>query len=423
MKTIKPLFDFQARVRLPGSKSLTQRAMILAALAQGESVLVHPLLSEDTEHLLKALGLLGAEFEIRDGRMMVQGTGGKLLNPEREIFLGNNGTALRLLTTVVCLGRGDYILTGTQRLRERPVGPLLEALRCLGVRAGSLEREGYPPVVISASGLPGGEIVLGDLESSQFVSSLLIAAPLSEKGLSLRLTGPIPSRPYIDMTVALMNRFGVQVQQPEPDRYQVLSGQPYRGILCPIESDVSSASYFFLAAAIARGTVRVEPISEDTLQGDIGFLPVLEKTGASVTRGQDWVEVSGGPLIGGDMEFDFSDMPDMVPSLAVLAACRPGRTVIRNVAHLRIKESDRLQALARELNRVGVPTRETEDGLIIEGGVRAHGTVIETYNDHRMAMSFAVLGLVVDGIRIKGPDCVKKSFPGFWQEMEKLYRS
>jgi 3-phosphoshikimate 1-carboxyvinyltransferase len=420
MKAIKPIVAPRAQITLPGSKSYTQRAMILAALADGDSSLLNPLIAEDTEYLLAALRLLGAGIKIKDGQMTVRGTGGRIYNPGREIYLGNNGTAMRLLTAMVCLGQGEYILTGAPRLLERPLAPLLSALKALGVKAQSREREGFPPVVIQADGLQGGEVTLRNLESSQYVSSLLISAPLARQDLSLRLEGSIPSLPYIEMTAVLMQQFGVEVERPGSDRYLIRHGQSYRGISCRIEGDVSSASYFFLAAALCRGTIRVEPITPQTLQGDIGFLEVLEKAGSTVVKGDYWVEVSGGELKPGDLVFDFGEMPDMVPSLAVLAACRPGRTIIRNVAHLRIKESNRLQALARELNRTGVKAEETLDGLSIEGG-NPQGAEIETYDDHRIAMSFAVLGLVAPGMKIKNPDCVQKSFPGFWKELEKLY--
>ncbi|MEW6185129.1 MAG: 3-phosphoshikimate 1-carboxyvinyltransferase [Thermodesulfobacteriota bacterium] len=419
MKIIKPITAPKAQIILPGSKSYTQRAMILAALAEGESTLVGPLLAEDTEYLQSALRLLGAEIVVKKDQMIVRGTGGQIQNPGQEIFLGNNGTAMRLLTSLVCLGRGEFILTGAPRLLERPVAPLLTALKAMGIKATSRKREGFPPVVIQADGFPGGEITLRDLESSQYVSSLLISAPMGRQDLSLKLRGAVPSLPYIEMTRSMMKQFGVEVERPGPLHYRVRHGQSYQGISCRIEGDVSSASYFFLAAALSGGTIRVEPIVPQTLQGDIGFLEVLEKTGARVVRGDDWVEVKGGSLKSGDMVFDFGEMPDMVPSLAVLAACRPGKTIIINVAHLRLKESNRLQALAQELNRSGIKAEETPDGLIIEGG-QPRGAEIETYDDHRIAMSFTVLGLVAPGMKIKNPDCVRKSFPGFWEEMEKL---
>lgn len=420
MIEIKPITQLNARVTMPGSKSYTQRAMIMAALAEGDSCLQRPLLSEDTGYLTEALRLLGAGIQIHNGDMLVQGTAGRISNPKKEIYLGNNGTAMRLLTTVVCLGKGEFLLTGAPRLLERPVQPLLTALNTLGVEARSEGKQGFPPVVIRADGLQGGKIQIRSIESSQYVSSLLISSPFARDDFVLELQGTIPSMPYVEMTTALMKQFGVQVDKESPNRFSIKNGQRYKGITCRIEGDVSSASYFFLAAVLCQGRVSVEPIIPNTLQGDIGFLKVLEELGCGVIRGDHWVEVTGGRLKSGEIIVDFGDMPDMVPTLAILAACRSGRTIIKNVAHLRIKESNRLEALVRELTKTGIKAEETEDGLKIEGG-RPHGAEIETYNDHRIAMSFAVLGLIVPGMKIKDPDCVQKSFPGFWGELKKLY--
>ena len=407
---IKPLSHLDARVKVPGSKSTTQRAMIMAALAEGDSLLQGPLLSEDTGYLTEALRLLGADITTHNGDMKVRGTRGRIKNPQKEIYLGNNGTAMRLLTTVVCLGEGEFRLTGASRLLERPIQPLLTALKALGVEARSEDKPGFPPVVIEAQGLRGGKVTIGPVESSQYISSLLIAAPYARGDLSLELQGPVPSRPYVEMTVALMKQFGAEIIQESPNQYLITNARKYQGITCPIEGDVSSASYFFLAAALCPGRVRVRPVFSETLQGDIGFLKILEELGCGIIWGEDWVEVIGAKLPPGEYSYDLGDMPDMVPTLAVLAACRSGRTVIKNVAHLRIKESNRLEALVRELTKTGIEAKETEDGLTIEGG-NPHGAEIETYNDHRIAMSFAILGLNVPGITIKDPDCVNKSFP------------
>jgi 3-phosphoshikimate 1-carboxyvinyltransferase len=412
----------EATVTMPGSKSYTQRALVLAALAEGKSVLRNPLVAEDTSHLLAALRLLGTNILSRNGDILVTGTGGRLANPGREIYLGNNGTAMRILTGLVSIGWGTFTLTGDQRLRERPIEPLLAALRSLGIDARSLGREGYPPVVIRTSGLQGGKVTLRDIFSSQYISALLLCAPYGAGDTLIELEGRVPSLPYVDMTIEAMTKFGVDVQRDTAHCYLVKSGQRYRGIRYRIEGDASSASYFFLAAAICQGKVSVENINPRSLQGDIGFLSLLETLGCSVIWEKNRVELAGRELHGGDRVFDLGDMPDMVPTLAVLAALRPGRTVIENVAHLRLKESDRLSALATELGKTGIPVEERKDGLIITGG-QPHGAEIETYNDHRIAMSFAILGLAVPGMSIRNPACVSKSFPGFWGELEKLYRA
>jgi len=412
----------EATVTMPGSKSYTQRALVLAALAEGKSILHNPLVAEDTSHLIAALRLLGTDILSRDRDLLVTGTGGHLADPGREIYLGNNGTAMRILTGLVSIGRGTFTLTGDQRLRERPIKPLLAALRSLGIDARSLNREGYPPVVVRTLGLQGGKVTLRDIESSQYISALLLCAPYAGCDTLIELEGRIPSLPYVDITIEAMMQFGVDVKRDKAHRYLVKSGRCYRGIGYRIEGDASSASYFFLAAAICGGKVSVENINPRSLQGDMGFLSLLETLGCSVIREKNRVELAGRELRGGDRVFDLGDMPDMVPTLTVLSALRPGRTVIENVGHLRLKESDRLSALATELGKTGILVEERKDGLIITGG-QPHGAEIETYNDHRIAMSFAVLGLAVPGISIRDPACVKKSFPGFWGELEKLYRT
>jgi 3-phosphoshikimate 1-carboxyvinyltransferase len=334
------------------------------------------------------------------------------------ILLGNNGTALRFLTTLASLGKGEYILDGSSRLRERPLRPLLDALKILGVESQS--RDGYPPVKIDAEGLKGGSVAFADVESSQYISSLLIGAPYAGGDIEIALTGRTVSQPYIDMTVDVMGHFGAEVITRGKKLFNVRSGRHYRGQRYIIEGDASSASYFFLAAALCRGRVKVVNINPASLQGDINILGIMEKLGCSVVRGDAWVEVAGGPLHEGDVLFDMGNMPDMVPTLAVLAAFRQGQTIITNVSHLRVKESDRIAALVNELKRIGVAAKETVDGLIIAGG-KPHGACIETYNDHRIAMSFAMAGLAVPGIRIGDRHCVGKSFPGFWDELSRLY--
>ncbi len=417
---IKPLPNLNAAVTLPGSKSYTQRALVIAALAEGKSVLHHALISKDTEYLIKALRLMGAVIEIEPETLTVEGTAGRIAAPQTDIYLGNNGTAIRLLMGVAALGKGEFRLTGDERLCERPVGSLLDALSSLGVHAASENGRGCPPVVIRTEGLQGGRAVLTDIASSQFVSSLLISCPLAGADSKIDVVGPVPSRPYVDMTVEAMHCFGVDVEEVSPGRFRVRGKQHYQARSYTVEGDVSSASYFCLAAAVCRGKVSIHNINPGTLQGDIGFLSVLERLGVQVARKDNMIEVTGGPLQRGDYEFDFGPMPDVVPTVAVLAALRPGRTVIRNVSHLRMKESNRLEALVNELRRVGTHAEEIEDGMVIVGG-KPHGAAIETYNDHRIAMSFAVLGLAVPDITISNPDCVGKSFPGFWDILDRWY--
>jgi 3-phosphoshikimate 1-carboxyvinyltransferase len=418
-KEIKPASHQDAVIEVPGSKSLTQRALVIASLAEGKSTLVNGLLSDDTHYLMDGLRSLGAGIAVSGNEIHVSGTGGKIQNPNRTIFLGNNGTALRFLTTMVSLGKGKFILDGDSRLRERPVGPLLDTLKTLGVIDLNEDGKGYPPLTINAGGISGGEVVLINVESSQFVSSLLIGAPYAKDDMMIRLEGRTVSEPYIDMTIKVMKDFDVAVVREKQNGFSVRCGQRYSGRQYHIAGDASSASYFALAAALCQSRVRIDNLIPDSLQGDIGFLDLIESFGCSIVRGNTWVEVIGRPLRCGERVLNMGSMPDMVPTLAVLSAFSPGRTVITNVAHLRIKESDRIKALVNELNRIGIDAQETDDGLIIEGG-EAHGAEIETYNDHRIAMSFAVAGLVTPGISITNRECVKKSFPGFWDALNKL---
>ncbi len=403
-------------VRVPGSKSLTQRALIAAALARDNSFISNPLLSEDTNYLMKGLRVLGAQIVSVSGGLYVNGTAGKLANTGQEIFLGNNGTALRFLTALVCLGEGEYVLTGEKRLCERPVGALAEALKKMGVNIACTNN--CPPVTINANGLAGGQISLKDVESSQYVSALLLCAPYTRQGIELTLRGRVASLPYIDLTLAVMRDFGVNIE-PEKNKYTVKGGNSYQGREYRVEGDASSASYFFLAAAIFQRPIRVMGINRVSRQGDIRLLDIFEELGCRVDSQEDWIEVTGGNLAKGDFTFDLNDMPDMVPTLAVLAAFRQGKTTITNVEHLRIKESNRLAAMAAELNRAGIKAKETEHGLIITGG-KMNPADIQTYNDHRIAMSFAIASLAVPGIEILDKKCVDKSFPEFWEELAKI---
>jgi 3-phosphoshikimate 1-carboxyvinyltransferase len=419
MLEVSPICHLDATLSMPGSKSYSQRALIIAALGEGKSCLHNALISEDTYYLIGGLSALGAEISISEDKMVVTGTGGIIKNPSKEIFLGNNGTALRFLMSLVCLGEGKFILTGDQRLCERPIKPLLDALQTLGASIYTEKDAGYPPVTIEAGGIKGGAVTFSDIESSQYISSLLISSPYSREGVKIRLQGKKISQPYIEMTLKVMRDFGIKPERTDNGYYCLKGGQKYLGREYQVESDVSSASYFFLAAALSRGRVRVRNIDQETLQGDIRIIVIMRDLGCSVRQGMDWIELTGGALRGGEYIVDMGDMPDMVPTLAVLAAFRPGRTVVQNVSHLRLKESNRLSALASELRRIGIEAEETQDGLIIDGG-HPHGAEVETYNDHRIAMSFAVAGLVTSGMRIKNEQCVQKSFPGFWEELKKL---
>ena len=406
-----------ATVLVPGSKSLSQRALVAAALARNDSLISNVLVSQDTLYLIEGLRELGAKIVLAEDGYFVSGTAGNIINSGEELFLGNNGTALRFLTALMCLGKGKYVLTGEKRLCERPVGALVEALKKMGADISC--HNNCPPVEINANGLTGGKITLRDIESSQYVSALLLCAPYTPEGIDLILQGGVVSMPYIDLTINVMLDFGAKIIRTGEYQYHVNAGEIYQGREYRVEGDASSASYFFLAAALLKKTIRVAGINRKSKQGDIRLLNVLEGLGCKVRSEENWVEVTGSNLAEGDLTFDLNDMPDMVPTLAVLSAFRKGQTVIDNVAHLRIKESNRLTAMVTELNRVGIEAREMPEGLVIKGG-KLRPARIETYNDHRMAMSFAIASLVVQGIEISDKKCVDKSFPTFWEELKKI---
>lgn len=405
----------RTRVRVPGSKSITNRALVCAALAEGVSTIRNPSDSDDTALMVNALDQLGVFTQRGPDAWRVHGTGGRLHAPKFPIPVGNAGTTLRFLLSLAAVAPGTTAFEADGRMGERPQEPLLEALRTLGAEA---VREGRAARFSVRGGpVPGGSVRLRADRSSQFLSSLLLAAAAMPEGIHLTAEGEIVSAPFLRMTAEVMRAFGVEVRSGGAG-FTVDPGSRYRAAEYTIEPDASGASYFFAAAALAAGEVEVAGVQEGSLQGDAGFVRVLEGMGAAVAVSADGVRVSGGPLKGADV--DMREMPDVVPTLAVTALFAEGRTVIRNVAHLRHKESDRLAALAGELAKLGADVRAGEDGLAIEPRP-LHGAALDTFEDHRLAMSFALAGLKVPGVGIENPDCVRKSFPGFWREFESLY--
>ncbi len=398
-------------ITIPGSKSLTHRALITAALADGKSLLKNVLIAEDTLLTASALKKMGVKIDIKDTTAQVFGTGAQLIAPAEPIYLGNSGTSMRLLTGICALGKGRFVLTGNERMQQRPIEPLLAALRKWAVNAYSEKNNGCPPVIIEANGLKGGETEIDPSLSSQFLSALLLAAPYAKKEAVIKVKGKLASRPYIDLTIQVMKAFGVGIDNQDYQVFRVKKGH-YQPREYTIEGDCSTASYFWAAAAILKGEITVRPIFVYSKQADLAFVKILEKMGCKSEIKNDGIKLIGGELKG--IEVDMNQMPDVVPTLAVVAAFAKGKTVITNVGHLRHKECDRLHAMATELKKMGIKTEEKEDSLIIEGG-NPQGTVIETYNDHRIAMSFAIAGLKVPGIEIINPGCVKKSFPEFWE--------
>jgi len=419
---VKTADSIDAVITVPGSKSITQRALIAAALADGTSSLQGPLVSEDTEYSSAALGQMGIPIDKEDGCWRVHGTGGNVVEPEDDIFLGNNGTATRFLTSVAALGHGEFIIDGAERMRERPIAPLMEALRGWGVDIESIHGSGCPPLSILASGLRGGKTVLPEGKSSQYLSSLLLVAPYGDEPAELEVHGEILSKPYVAMTLEVMSAFGIDAEAtPDFSRFSIEKGC-YRARDYRIEGDASNASYFWAAAAVTGGAVTVDNVPVPSMQGDALLVPLLARMGCIVEQQGGGIKVTGPDKLE-PITVDMGDMPDVVPTLAVVAAFADGTTEISNIAHLRIKECDRLSATAAELMKMGVAVEEFPDRMLIHGrgGSGMQAASIKTYDDHRMAMSMAVAGLRVAGIMIEDEQCVAKSFPDFWDRFALLY--
>ena len=406
-------------IRVPGSKSYTNRALITTALADGISSINNALFSDDTHYMASCLNSLGIPVEERKdtNTFIVTGKGGCIPAEKANLFVGNAGTAMRFLTALLTLGYGVYEIGGVERMGQRPIQDLLEGLNQLGAEVKSKFDNGCPPVFIRGKGLKGGKaIVNGDL-SSQYFSALLMVSPYAENDVTIEVKGDLVSKRYVDMTIDLMGKHGVTVENIGYKRLLVKSGQRYKTISYEVEGDASAASYFFAVAAITGGRVRVEGVGRDSLQGDVQFADVLKKMGCHVDRGKDWIEVSGRALHG--IDIDMGDMPDVAQTLAAVAVYVKGKTRVRNVKNMRIKETDRIAAVAKELRKMGISVTEYEDGFEIEPSMPKPAE-IETYDDHRMAMSFALIGLKSDGIFIKNPECVSKTFPDYFQLIEKL---
>lgn len=416
-----------ATVRVPGSKSLTNRALLIAALANGTTKITNALFSDDSKYFARALKTLGFDVQLDEAarEMTVTGLGGRIPATKAELFIGNAGTAARFLAAFLTLGHGEYILDGDARMRERPIGDLVDALEQLGSDIQPLlkaegRRQTCPPVRINASGLKGGKIkIAGDI-SSQFLSALLMVAPHAQDEIEINVSTELNSKPYVDMTIAIMQDFGIDVQRNGYQSFAIpIANYQLPLTNYPIESDASAASYFFAAPAICGGTVRVENISRNSRQGDITFLAVLQRMGCVVTETNDSITVCGPSSIVG-IDVDMRDIPDTAQTLAAIAPFADSPTRIRGIASARIKETDRVHAACAELARLGVRVEEHEDGMTIHPVEKMRPAVIQTYNDHRMAMAFSLIGLRVEGISIENPSCVSKTFPDFFDVLGQL---
>ncbi|WP_018651938.1 3-phosphoshikimate 1-carboxyvinyltransferase [Actinobacillus capsulatus] len=424
--TLAPISRVEGEINLPGSKSLSNRALLLAALAKGTTKVTNLLDSDDIRHMLNALKALGVNYSLSEDKTVctVEGIGGAFnWQNGLSLFLGNAGTAMRPLTAALCLkgaAEAEVILTGEPRMKERPIKHLVDALRQVGASVQYLENEGYPPLAIRNSGLKGGKVQIDGSISSQFLTALLMAAPLAEGDMEIEIIGELVSKPYIDITLAMMKDFGVNVENQNYQTFVVKGNQSY---ISPekylVEGDASSASYFLAAGAI-KGKVKVTGIGKNSIQGDRLFANVLEAMGAKITWGDDFIQAEQGELKGVDM--DMNHIPDAAMTIATTALFAEGETVIRNIYNWRVKETDRLAAMATELHKVGAIVEEGKDFIRIQPLplTQFQHAEIATYNDHRMAMCFSLIALSDTPVTILDPKCTAKTFPTYFNEFEKL---
>jgi 3-phosphoshikimate 1-carboxyvinyltransferase len=438
-RPIRPVSQpVNAVIQVPGSKSITNRALVMAALADGESILENALFSEDSHWCSKCLRRLGIDViaNERAETFTINGLGGKLPATSADLFVGNSGTTARFVVAAAALGHGEYRFDGVPRMRQRPIGNLLKTLQSLGAEIDS--SDDCFPLTVHAHGLRGGATEINATESSQLLSGLLQVAPYAEQDVTVNVTGTVVSQPYIDITLKMMEQFGVMVSRPEAvlsaldvpaglendkgdyRNYFIKAGQRYRAQRYVIEPDASNATYFFAAAAVTGGRVRIQHLSPASLQGDARFVDILEQMGCTVTRAADYLEVQGPKQLKGINEIDMNAVSDTMQTLAAIAPFADSPVYIRNIEHVRHKETDRIHAVVTELRKLNVKVDEFPDGLKVYPSV-VQPAAIDTYDDHRMAMAFSVIGLVVPGIVINDPGCTRKTFPDFFERFEKLY--
>ncbi len=420
--TLQPLSSISGEVTIPGSKSLSNRLLLLAAMAEGTTDISNLLQSDDIHRMLDALQALNVPYELSaDGtRCTVAGQGRPLSSTEPlDLFLGNAGTAMRPLAAALCLGEGEFRLTGVPRMYERPIGDLVDALRQLGGDITYLGNPGYPPLQIRGTGLKGGHVRIKGNISSQFLTALLMSAPYADQDLVIEVDGDLVSKPYIDITLDAMRAFGVVVDNEDYQRLTVPAGQGYRSPgQIMVEGDASSASYFLAAAAIAGGSVRVHGIGRSSVQGDVKFADVLALMGADVTWDDRWIEVTRNRLDG--IDIDLNHIPDAAMTIATTALFANGPTVIRNIYNWRVKETDRLHAMATELRKLGAEVEEGDDYLAVTPKGPLQAADIETYDDHRIAMCFSLAAFGDAPITILDPGCTAKTFPTYFEALKTL---
>lgn len=413
---ITPGGPVRASIRPPSSKSITNRALICAGLADGVSVLKQPLASDDTRVMIDSLRRLGIRVQTEANQLVVHGCNGTIPSQQAELSIGNSGTSVRFLTALATLGHGTYVLDGVERMRQRPIQDLIDALNSLGCDVRSKHDTGCPPVVVQGRGLPGGLVsVRGDV-SSQFLSGLLMAAPYAESPMTISIEGNLVSRPYVDMTIAVMTAFGVSVAGES--NFHVPQGN-YTAREYTVEPDASAASYFWAAAAITGGEVTVLELNRQSLQGDVRFCELLMRMGCQLVEDDKGITIRGSDRLNG-IDCVMADISDTAQTLSAVALFATGPTTIRGIAHNRHKETDRIGNLAVELRKFGARVEEFDDGMTIHPPESVSPATIDTYDDHRMAMSLALPGLRVPGVKINDPGCTQKTYPEFFTDLAHL---
>ena len=420
--TLDPINQINGEVFLPGSKSLSNRALLIAALAKGTTKITNLLVSDDINHMLNALTKLGVEYQLSDcgTQCTVKGNDGFFSTQEPlELYLGNAGTAMRPLCAALAASEGEYVLTGEPRMKERPIGHLVDALNQLGASVEYLENTDYPPVKLSGSKLTGSKVTIDGSISSQFLTAILMIAPLLETNTEIEIDGELVSKPYIDITLDIMARFGVKVENNDYQSFSVQGNQSYQALeRYMVEGDASSASYFLAAGAIKGGEITVHGVGKLSVQGDKHFADVLEKMGAEVIWQDESITVKGKPLTAVDM--DMNHIPDAAMTIATAALFAKGTTSIRNIYNWRVKETDRLHAMATELRKVGAVVDEGEDYISVTPPEQLIHADIDTYNDHRVAMCFSLVALSDTPVTINDPDCTAKTFPDYFEQLAKV---
>lgn len=419
---LEPIEKVEGTVNVPGSKSLSNRALLLAAVAKGQTHLTNLLDSDDIRHMLNALTQLGVNYRLSEDKTecWVEGNAGAF-NCEQplELFLGNAGTAMRPLCAVLATSKGQFTLTGEPRMEERPIGALVDALNQAGAQIAYLKNTDYPPIKIQGKTLVGGKIQVDGSVSSQFLTAVLMAAPLFSEDSQIDIVGELVSKPYIDITLDTMQKFGISVENRDYQHFIVKGGQQYRS---PgkflVEGDASSASYFLAAGAIKGGTVKVTGVGAKSIQGDIRFADALERMGAKILWGDDFIQVTGAPLKAIDM--DMNHIPDAAMTIATTALFATGKTRMTNIYNWRVKETDRLAAMACELKKVGATVTEGEDFIEVEAPEKLNVAEIDTYNDHRIAMCFSLVALSDTAVIINDPGCTAKTFPDYFTRFESI---